>query len=119
MRSILGPTLIVLLAAGCSAVGLNDKKSDGEEQETLSRMAVRGDPIEGERIGEAWCNSCHSVSATGTASDVGPAWSAIASDPSRTDDYLKSFLTAPHWPMENISLSQQQILDVIAYIRKL
>jgi len=82
--------------------------------------SVKGDATAGEAVAAAWCASCHSTAAADSAgTDVGPPWSIVAADPEMTDDYLTGFLTAPHGQMETLSLSRQQIRDLIAYIRTL
>ena len=81
--------------------------------------ALAGDAASGEALAADWCTTCHATGMAANGSDVGPTWTAIAQDAEKTDDYLTAFLTAPHWPMENIELTRRQIDDLIAYIRTL
>ncbi len=81
--------------------------------------AYAADPENGATLAAEWCSSCHATGSENGGTDVGPAWTAIAADPEKDDDFLTGVLTAPHWPMENIALTHQQIGDLIVYIRTL
>lgn len=61
----------------------------------------------------------HATKVTGTGTDMAPAWRSIALDPAKDDATLTTFLRAPHPAMRNIPLTEQDIQDVIAYIRAL
>jgi mono/diheme cytochrome c family protein len=72
----------------------------------------------GQKIAEAWCASCHTVSAR--APGCGRAGlSAIARNRAFDRNKLIQVLADPHPPMPNIHLSRQQLDDVIAYIHSL
>jgi mono/diheme cytochrome c family protein len=81
---------------------------------------ARGDATRGRAIAERWCASCHLV---------GPGQSQAASDPpsfgsiaKRTPselDALAGFLADPHPPMPKLSLSREEIRDLLAYIASL
>ena len=76
-----------------------------------------GDPEYGKTVAERWCTACHAVGATGRGADVAPNFSSIAR--ARDDDYLRTFLTAPHPPMPRFELSRQDIDDLVAYIARI
>ena len=119
-RSKLSIFLIIVIAfvlLSCPSAALDDERKVDEVP--TRRVVVVGNAEEGERLGNEWCSACHSVSPESVASDIGPTWRSIAADPAKTEDYLKTFLAAPHWPMENIALSNQEIADLIAYIETL
>lgn len=78
-----------------------------------------GDAAEGERIATRWCSSCHTVVPDRKSSDKAPSFVALAADPSKTEDYLKGWISNPHPPMPNFNLSRQTIEDLVAYIRSL
>ena len=84
--------------------------------------AEYGDAKSGLALAGEWCASCHVVEENqATASDViAPPFASIAGtlDDARRDE-LNAWLTAPHGPMKDISLSRQQIADVLAYIATL
>lgn len=77
-----------------------------------------GDPVNGRRIAQTWCASCHSLS-PGTSSDAAPSFPDIARIPSKTEDYLRGFLTRPHAPMPDYMLSRDDINDIIAFLHTL
>ena len=77
-----------------------------------------GDPVSGRRIAQTWCASCHSLS-PGTSSDSAPSFPDIARIPSKTDDYLRSWLTRPHAPMPDYMLARDDIEDIIAFLHTL
>jgi mono/diheme cytochrome c family protein len=78
-----------------------------------------GDVARGAVIAKRWCVNCHVVSADQTSAKVDvPTFADIARR--RPDDRaLSSFLVNPHPPMPNLSLTRQEIDDVVAYIRSL
>lgn len=77
-----------------------------------------GDPVNGRRIAQTWCASCHSLS-PGTSSDAAPSFPDIARIPSKTEDYLRSWLMRPHAPMPDYMLSRDDINDIIAFFHTL
>lgn len=78
-----------------------------------------GDVTRGEAIAKRWCVNCHVVSPEQTTAKVDvPTFADIARR--RPDDRaLSSFLVKPHPPMPDLSLTRQEIEDVVAYIRSL
>ena len=78
-----------------------------------------GDVARGASIAKRWCVNCHVVSADQKSAKVDvPTFADIARR--RPDDRaLSSFLVDPHPPMPNLSLTRQEIDDVVAYIRSL
>ncbi len=112
------PRCILILVCFWLTACSQDENSE-EEEVTPPPLTRMGDALKGERLSEAWCNSCHVVSETTTAADIGPSWQSIANDPAKTDEYLNAFLAQPHWPMDHIQLSREQITDIVSYIRTL
>ena len=110
---------IALFLIGCSLSSAAQDTPRTTQSDGQTLPILRGDATEGAQIGQQWCSSCHAVSSQDPASDVGPTWTSRAGDPAKSDDYLTTFLTAPHWPMDNIALSRQEIAHVVAYIRTL
>lgn len=78
-----------------------------------------GDKAEGAKIAKRWCSGCHAVGRGPMSSDKAPAFVALATDPSKTEGYLKGWISNPHPPMPNFNLSRQRIDDLVAYIRSL
>jgi mono/diheme cytochrome c family protein len=65
------------------------------------------------------CSSCHATEASRTATDGAPPLTVIAKDNKERPAWIRGWLMEPHPPMPSISLSRQQIDDVIAYLRTL
>ena len=80
-----------------------------------------GDIARGQVLSEAWCSSCHLVSAADRtrASDGPPSFEAIARQPSTTSTGLRVYLQTPHPRMPNDVLSGTQTDDIVAYILSL
>lgn len=72
----------------------------------------------GEVLARDLCSQCHIVSETqrGPALDGVPSFLDLARS-GRSNDQLRAWLTNPHPPMPNVSLSEREIFSVIAYIR--
>ena len=73
----------------------------------------------GLELARAWCSNCHLVEPGGSASDAAPAFETVANDPAKTEDGLRTWLADPHPPMPNLSLSEQEIDSIIAYLNSL
>ncbi len=124
---------VAAICLGLSACGVVDSIRDndgveGDGKDAADSQAAAATPTtnfevdlvaEGEAIANSWCRSCHVTSADGAGADVGPTWVEIANNPEKTDFYLRAFLSNPHGQMEWISLTREQIREVIAYIRSL
>lgn len=70
------------------------------------------------------CMDCHRVPGVSTSRrnplTAGPDFQAIANDrESYTDQRLEAFLRRPHFPMKQFTLSEGEIRELIAFIRKL
>jgi mono/diheme cytochrome c family protein len=70
----------------------------------------------GRQLVERSCSSCHATNAARTATDGAPSLSFIAKDNKARPAWIRGWLMEPHPPMPSISLSRQQIDDVIAYL---
>ena len=62
------------------------------------------------------CSSCHATESSATATDGAPPFSAVAKTNKERPAWIRGWLMSPHPPMPNISLSRQQIDDIIAYL---
>ncbi len=74
----------------------------------------QSDAVFGKQTAESWCGSCHLVDGVDTAIDGAPPFRSIANDPAKTNTYLKTWLTDPHYPMPKLDLSRRQIDDLVA-----
>jgi cytochrome c len=70
----------------------------------------------GQQLVQRSCSSCHALNAASTATDGAPPLSVIAKDNKERPAWIRGWLMEPHPPMPSISLSRQQIDDVIAYL---
>jgi len=79
-----------------------------------------GRPELGRQLAERWCASCHVVGPgqKEASADV-PPFASIARRGDLSESILAAFLSTPHPPMPNLSLSRQDVSDVLAYIRSL
>jgi len=73
---------------------------------------------QGRTAAERWCQECHLVGG-GVASDAAPAFAALAANPDKSEGVLRAFLAEPHAPMPPLSLTRQDIDNLVAYIRSL
>ena len=88
----------------------------------LSAVAARaaGDRENGAAIAERWCASCHLIGPEQESAVEGiPSFMAVARAADRDVDVLAGFLVDPHPPMPDLSLTRQEIQDVLAYIASL
>lgn len=82
----------------------------------LLRPAQAADIEKGKALAERWCASCHAVSAQQTrASTDAPSFASIAQN--RRIPEITSFLTQSHPSMPDMSLTTQEITDLIAYMQ--
>src|SRR5579872_1202775 len=79
-----------------------------------SGAKLYGDADRGRVVFSKWCASCHGNAAQ--ASDQIPTLQQLAGDPGRTDGLIRAFLFNPHQPMPPLSLENQQIEDIVAYL---
>ena len=71
----------------------------------------------GRAIAEAWCAECHLVSPEGPGSDAAPAFAVIGALPEDANAWLRLWIMDPHPPMPRLDLTDEEISDVIAYMR--
>lgn len=81
--------------------------------------AADGNAEAGRRLAARWCVQCHALDASATASDQADTLGALARDAEMTPDRLRGFLARPHGNMTGLSLTQQEIEDLIAYLQGL
>jgi mono/diheme cytochrome c family protein len=79
---------------------------------------AEGNARTGGWLTRAWCESCHS-GATGVASDSAPPLEAIARRSHEGEAWLRAWLSDPHPPMPNFTLSRSEIDDIVTYLRTL
>lgn len=80
-----------------------------------------GDAVAGRRLAEAWCASCHVVTAKADSgiSDGAPSFAAIGGAKSTTYLSMRAFLQTPHDRMPDLHLSRDEMDDLTAYLLSL
>ena len=80
-----------------------------------------GDPQAGHEVARTWCANCHLVERNQDRVVAGsvPSFFAIAERPTTTADGLRAFLATQHGRMPNLTLSNTNIENVVAYIQTL
>ena len=82
-------------------------------------LAAAGNAEAGRQFVMRSCSSCHATEAAKTATDNAPPFSVVAMTNKDNPAWIRGWLMAPHPPMPNISLSRQQIDDIVAYLSTL
>jgi cytochrome c len=80
---------------------------------------TRADATRGSQLARQWCASCHVTSSNpaGNVQQGPPSFHTIAVV--RTADQLRAFLSHPHGAMPDLSLTRQEIDDLVGYIETL
>jgi mono/diheme cytochrome c family protein len=81
-----------------------------------------GRPEEGQAIAERWCAACHQVGDNkAVVTTEAPAFASIAAKYRGEEGFkvLEAFLADPHPVMPSMSLTRQEIRDLVAYIGSL
>ncbi|ESR23406.1 c-type cytochrome [Lutibaculum baratangense] len=81
---------------------------------------ARGDARAGEEIANRWCATCHIVSeGQERGSAAVPTFMEIAARSEGDLAWLDGFLADPHPMMPDMSLTRQEIQDLVSYIASL
>ena len=85
---------------------------------TLPVATQAADAVNGKRLANRWCAACHLVAPEQTRANAdAPSFADVAR---RYDaQHLAHFLSAPYPRMPDMSLTQAEIADLVAYIRTL
>lgn len=105
-RSLGNPCLSFVLAGLITALGTGAQAGAGESRE-------------GERLARQWCTACHLVNGGIPATDAAPPFATLAADPTRTESYLRAWISQPHPPMPDFSMTRREVDDLLAYIATL
>ncbi len=82
----------------------------------LAVGALPGDAGRGSKLAHQWCGACHLLQGETHAEDVAPPFREIARDPKMGPNELRAFLSRPHASMPPVTLSRQEIEDLVAYL---
>ena len=87
---------------------------------SIGAPALAADPVNGERLAERWCATCHVVTNTQRQANAdAPPFEEIAKRPGFTEAGLTTFLLDPHSKMPNMNLTRLEAGDIVAYIATL
>lgn len=100
-RRIAGATILLLALGACDS---GEAASHSEN---------------GRRLAKAWCSGCHSVESTDQASDAAPTFASIAKSGGEDGAWLRAWLSAPHPAMPDMTLTREEIDDIVAYLSAL
>ncbi|HUI21840.1 MAG TPA: c-type cytochrome [Methylocella sp.] len=82
----------------------------------FSSGAFAADAAKGEVIAKRWCAACHLVSPDQThANSDAPSFASVAHK-IKSPQALTAFLMDPHPKMPDMSLTREEIADLVAYI---
>ena len=81
---------------------------------------LAADAVNGAQVAQRWCATCHVVgdAPAATVQQGPPSLRAVAQGRT-TGDQLRAFLSHPHAPMPDLSLTRSEIDDLTAYIETL
>ena len=83
-------------------------------------QGLTGNAERGGQLAERWCSTCHLVSdAQAQATTEAPTFQSIAERSPEAIDALAAFLMDPHPPMPDLSLTREDIRDLLSYIESL
>lgn len=85
-------------------------------------VTPKPDPEKGRALADRVCIACHVVSKPAAVSTIPadvPSFSAIANKPGQSMESIAGRIVIPHPPMPAISLSREEIANVVAYIMTL
>lgn len=110
-------TFLCLLPLGLAAPALAEQAAEAPAPGVKSYSPAE----KGADLARIWCNACH---VTGAAEpeqgmDAAPPFAALAPGVQANPDHYRTFLTRPHGPMREITLSRDEIEAVLAYISSL
>lgn len=81
---------------------------------------IRGNVATGQEIATRWCATCHIVAPDQSQGSAAvPTFMEIAERNADDMSVLAGFLADPHPKMPDMSLSRQEIRDIVAYIGSL
>lgn len=81
----------------------------------------RPSPEKGYALAQRFCNGCHLIdnSTTTTVPAGVPTFPGIANKSGQTGQHIMSVLIQPHPPMPDIHLSNEEIMNIVAYLESL
>ena len=77
-----------------------------------------GDYVSGRRFVQQRCVGCHSL-APGSSTVIAPSFPDIARNREKTDEFWRNWLRRPHEPMPDFRLTEEEISDIIAFLKSL
>ena len=101
----------------CALVALGTTSLRAFSADVMNRPSA----VEGHALARKLCMGCHIVDDSDDAvAQVGPpSFASIANKSGQTADRIKGAMIQPHPPMPAMQLSNQEMLDIIAYLESL
>ena len=86
-----------------------------------AEIATPASAVEGYELAQKLCKGCHLIDDNDDAvAQVGPpSFASIANRPGQTAERIKGALIQPHPPMPDMHLSNEEMLNIIAYLESL
>lgn len=106
-----------LAAIGAVAVILGAMSAMAQTAEA----PLKPSPEKGLAFAQRFCSNCHLVEGSNAASAQAgiPSLRTIANKPGQSGNHIRNVLISPHAPMPDMQVSNQEILDLVAYLETL
>jgi mono/diheme cytochrome c family protein len=116
MKPITAITLIAMILGALWMGNAGAQTPRSGDSLSADQLAARG-----AGLAEMWCNACH-VTGTGRTEDgmdASPPFERLAPLVAADPDRYRALLSAPHYPMRDITLSRDEIAALLVYIGSL
>jgi len=109
------------IAAVVMLLGLLVSTADGAQAQSLKPPERMPNVANGRELSVRLCTNCHIVApdSAGANGQLAPSFAAIARKPGQTPEQVAGAIIIPHPDMPAVSLTMQEIRDVVGYIMSL
>lgn len=108
--------VLALSLAAAVTVGLAGGAAPARAEDDDKKAHVPS-PEAGFALADRLCKSCHIVGAEAATAQVGPPpFKSIANKPGQSFDHIRSVLIQPHAPMPDLQLTNDEMVDLAAYL---
>ena len=110
-------TVAAMAAALLTIAGV----ADAQQPTPKTAEPLIPSPEKGAAFAQRFCGNCHLVAGGGAATAQAgiPSLAAIANKPGQSGNHIRNILINPHPPMPDMQVSNQEILDLVAYLETL
>jgi mono/diheme cytochrome c family protein len=108
-RAIVAVVMLLGLLAGTAEIAVAQSLKAPERTPNVAN---------GRQLSVRLCTNCHMVAtdAAGASGQLAPSFAAIARKPGQTPEQVAGAIIIPHPDMPAVSLTMQEIRDVVGYI---